>query len=181
MTASRLRSAAGGGLIERRSFLAAGLSFLAASAAPASEPAAAASPGGERLADRVPDWMKTLGGPDLPYGLPAESESGVLRKVTAQAPEMASFVTWHTPIEKLNGIITPNGLHFGVHHNGIPDIVPSDHRFMIHGLVERPIQFTVEQLLRYPMVSHIHFLECAGNTAHNGPAFRSRFCCARRA
>ena len=170
MTASRLRSAAGGGLIERRSFLAAGLSFLAASAAPASEPAAAASPGGERLADRVPDWMKTLGGPDLPYGLPAESESGVLRKVTAQAPEMASFVAWHTPIEKLNGIITPNGLHFGVHHNGIPDIVPSDHRFMIHGLVERPIQFTVEQLLRYPMVSHIRFLECAGNTAHNAVA-----------
>src|SRR5690606_3898261 len=145
---------------ERRSFLAAGLALLTASTASASESTPAAAPGGERLADRVPDWMKTPGGVDLPYGLPAESESGVLRKATAQAPERAGFATW----------LTPNGLHFGVHHNGIPGIAPHDHRFMIHGLVERPIRFTVEELLRYPMVSHIRFLECSGNTAHNAVA-----------
>jgi sulfane dehydrogenase subunit SoxC len=45
-----------------------------------------------------------------------------------------------------------------------PDIDPDQHRLLIHGLVKRPLVFTVDALLRYPMVSRIHFLECSGNS-----------------
>jgi sulfane dehydrogenase subunit SoxC len=38
---------------------------------------------------------------------------------------------------------------------------------MIHGLVERPLQFDLEALDRYPMVSNVNFLECAGNSGRN--------------
>ena len=36
---------------------------------------------------------------------------------------------------------------------------------MIHGLVKRPLVFTLEALERYPMVSRIGFVECGGNSA----------------
>ena len=55
-------------------------------------------------------------------------------------------------------MITPSGLHFERHHNGAPDIDPDHHRLLIHGMVKRPLIFTVDALMRYPMVSRIHFL-----------------------
>jgi sulfane dehydrogenase subunit SoxC len=69
-----------------------------------------------------------------------------------------------TPVGDLIGIITPTSLHFTTQHNyGIPDINPAEHKLMIHGMVERPLAFTVEDLKRFPFVSRIHFLECVGN------------------
>ena len=35
---------------------------------------------------------------------------------------------------------------------------------LLHGLVKRPLIFTIDALMRYPMVLRIHFLECAGNS-----------------
>jgi sulfane dehydrogenase subunit SoxC len=35
---------------------------------------------------------------------------------------------------------------------------------VVHGLVKRPLVFTIEALSRYPMQSHIAFIECAGNS-----------------
>jgi sulfane dehydrogenase subunit SoxC len=61
-------------------------------------------------------------------------------------------------------MITPNGLHYERHHSGVPDLDPAKHRLLIHGVVKRSLIFTVEALLRYPMVSRIHFLECSGNS-----------------
>ena len=69
-----------------------------------------------------------------------------------------------TPLEALEGMITPSGLHFERHHNGVPAIDPAQHQLLIHGMVARPLIFTVASLLRYPMVSRIHFLECSGNS-----------------
>jgi DMSO/TMAO reductase YedYZ molybdopterin-dependent catalytic subunit len=67
-------------------------------------------------------------------------------------------------------MITPSGLHFERSHSGIPDIDPDQHRLVIHGLVKRPLVFTLEALSRYPMQSRIVFLECAGNSqALNAP------------
>jgi sulfane dehydrogenase subunit SoxC len=63
----------------------------------------------------------------------------------------------------LDGIITPSGLHFERSHSGIPDIDPDQHRLVIHGLVKRPLVFTLDALHRYPMQSRIAFIECAGN------------------
>ena len=75
-----------------------------------------------------------------------------------------------TPLHLLDGIITPSGLHFERSHSGIPDIDPDQHRLVIHGLVKRPLVFTVEALSRYPMQSRIAFIECAGNSqALNAP------------
>ena len=48
----------------------------------------------------------------------------------------------------------------------MPDIDPKLHTLMIHGLVDRPLTFTMEDLKRLPSVTRLHFIECAGNR-HN--------------
>ena len=64
----------------------------------------------------------------------------------------------------LEGTITPAGLHFERHHNGVPDIDPGQHELFIHGMVKRPLAFSLDALMRYPMETHIRFVECAGNS-----------------
>src|SRR6058998_831747 len=73
-----------------------------------------------------------------------------------------------TPLQDSVGMITPSSLHFVGTTRGsyIPEIDPREHRFMIHGMVDRPLTFTVEELKRLPYVSRIHFLECIGNRAN---------------
>ncbi|WOJ96328.1 sulfite dehydrogenase [Congregibacter brevis] len=68
-----------------------------------------------------------------------------------------------TPLEQLHGTITPSDLHFERHHAGIPQIDPERHRLLLHGMVERPIVFTVEDLKRFPAVTRTCFIECSGN------------------
>ena len=48
---------------------------------------------------------------------------------------------------------------------GAPDIDPEKHRLLIHGLVRQPLIFSLEDLMRYPMESHVRFVECGGNSA----------------
>jgi len=75
-----------------------------------------------------------------------------------------NHITYFTPIQDYAGIITPAGLHFVQEHaSRLPDIDPEQHRLTIHGMVDRPLSFTVEELKRLPSVSRIHFLECQGN------------------
>ena len=68
-----------------------------------------------------------------------------------------------TPLQDLHGTITPSDLHFERHHAGIPAIDPAQHELLIHGMVERPLKFSLTELLRFPAVSRIAFLECSGN------------------
>ena len=70
-------------------------------------------------------------------------------------------------LQALNGVITPNSLHFERHHSGIPDIDPGRHRLTIAGQVRVPLAFDLNALLRYPMQSRILFLECSGNSYLN--------------
>ncbi len=76
-------------------------------------------------------------------------------------------LTFHvlSPLQDSVGIITPSSLHFVGTHRGaiVPDIDPKEHRLMIHGMVDRPLEFTMEELRRFPSVSRVHFLECLGN------------------
>jgi sulfane dehydrogenase subunit SoxC len=81
----------------------------------------------------------------------------------AQAPVNVTTGSSFTPLQDLSGTITPADLHFQRHHNGIPTIDPSRHTLTVHGLVDRPMTFTVDDLKRFPSVSRIHFLECSGN------------------
>ena len=78
-----------------------------------------------------------------------------------------------TPLQDLHGIITPNGLHFERHHAGVPAIDPDAHRLLVHGLVERPLTFTMNDLMRFPSVSRLHFLECSGNSFWTGTTAKS--------
>jgi len=71
------------------------------------------------------------------------------------------------PLQDLNGIITPSSLHFERHHSGVPDIDPSRHRLMIHGMVDRPLVLTMDELKRFPSVSRIYVMECSGNGFRN--------------
>ena len=68
-----------------------------------------------------------------------------------------------TPLHELDGFVTPNGLCFERHHGGVAEIDPADHRLMIHGLVEKPLLFTVADIKRFPQENRFHFLECAAN------------------
>jgi len=68
-----------------------------------------------------------------------------------------------TPLDKSNGIITPSSLHFERHHGGIPNIDPAKHSLTIHGMVDKPMKFSMDELKRFPSVSRINFIECSGN------------------
>jgi len=84
------------------------------------------------------------------------------------SPDMFGL-TFHvlTPLQDSVGIITPSSLHYVATHRGsfVPDVDPSEHRFMLHGMVDRPLIFTMDELKRLPSVSRIHFIECLGNRA----------------
>ena len=70
-----------------------------------------------------------------------------------------------TPLQDSVGIITPPPLHYLVQGDmHIPNIDPSKHTLIIHGMVERPTVFTMDDLKRMPSVSRVHFLECTGNS-----------------
>jgi sulfane dehydrogenase subunit SoxC len=68
-----------------------------------------------------------------------------------------------TPLESLSGIITPSDLHFERHHAGIPAIDPDRYELLVHGLLDRPLKFSLADLKRFPSVSRICFIECSGN------------------
>lgn len=153
----------GNGLLHRRLFLtnaalgAAGISFMTA------QPAQGAPPD-------VPAWMKVPGTPARAYGERSKYEAQVQRMANG-LPGAPGAGGSRTPLESLEGIITPSALHFERHHNGVPDIDPAQHRLLIHGLVERPLIFDMDALVRYPLVSRIQFLECSGNSGGlNAPA-----------
>ena len=78
-------------------------------------------------------------------------------------------MTFHvlSPLQDSVGIITPSSLHYVATHRGsyVPDIDPQEHRLMIHGMVDRPLIFTVDEMKRLPYVTRTHFLECIGNRA----------------
>jgi sulfane dehydrogenase subunit SoxC len=146
---------AANGLLDRRALLGAAAS-LGSIGIPAVRPASAA---GELSVD---PWMKEPGSPFVGYGQPSRFEAKVVRTF-ASAPGTTGTGASRTPLHLLNGTMTPNGLHFERHHSGIPDIDPDVHRLLIHGLVRRPLVFTLEALARYPMETRTAFIECGGN------------------
>lgn len=149
---------------QRRGFLKKGAAWAGgtlAGAAAASSVQAQAT--GEPLA--LPEWTRIQGGPAAtPYGQPSRFEAKVIRRAAEGAqPAFPTASSSRTPLADLFGTITPNGLVFERHHAGVPDIDPDQHRLVIHGLVARPLSFSLDDLLRFPSVSRVHFLECAGN------------------
>ena len=119
-----------------------------------------------------PTWMKTSGESFNEYGLPSSQEINTKREIFQPYEEYAPGAgVAMTPLEKLEGIITPNGLHFERSHNGVPNIDTRQHELLIHGLVETPLVFKIEDLLKYPMETKTYFIECGGNSFYNSNAF----------
>lgn len=166
---------AGESVVDRRRLLTGGLATVAGlgllprlahadMAAHASGPASAAAASLDSPpAD--PPWSKVIG-PGVvspPYGVPSEFEKGVIRRnvpwLTATTQSSVSF----SPLQHQPGIITANGLFFERYHGGRPTIDPKEHRLMIHGLVERPLLLTMDDIKRFPSVARIHFIECPAN------------------
>ena len=152
---------AGGGLLHRRVLLRRGLVLATASAGMGSTTHSAAADAAPALA--LPAWMRTPGQPFSGYGQPSRHEAGTVRRIGANRMVAGNGVSW-TPLEDLEGMLTPTGLHFERHHNGVPDIDPALHQLLIHGMVKQPLTFGVQDLLRYPMRSHLIFIECGGNS-----------------
>lgn len=96
-------------------------------------------------------------GEDRGYGSRSQFESEVR---WVNPTRTASFV----PMQNSYGTITPSSLHYERHHAGIPNIDPARHRLVIHGLVDRPMKYSVADLKRFPTVSRTYFLECSGTT-----------------
>jgi sulfane dehydrogenase subunit SoxC len=89
--------------------------------------------------------------PRSPFVTPARAPVGVIAGSSL------------TPLHELSGTITPNDLMFERHHAGVAMIDPAKYRLLVHGLVERPIVFTLDDLRVLPAVTRVHFLECSGN------------------
>ena len=151
---------AGGGLLDRRLFL--GGAAGAAGALVWQRPVWADS-GDPAGPPETPPWMRGPGKPFSNYGQPSQYENKVIRWITVNPAVPGNGISW-CPLHDLEGTITPNGLHYERHHDGVPAIDPKQHRLLIHGLVGKPLIFTVENLMRYPMESRIVYIECGGNS-----------------
>ncbi len=99
------------------------------------------------------------------YGKPSRFEANVQRRQSPGLTQTTQASVSFAPLQSLFGIVTPSGLHFERHHQGWWDIDPSKHRFMVNGLVKKPMVFTVDEIMRLPSVSRFHFIECGANTA----------------
>ncbi len=150
-----LQEVAGGGLLDRRVFLKRSLSFSVAALASDQVFAAADH-------QRLP-WTQKPGEPFTNYGQPSDYERKTIRWTMANGVADGNGVSW-TPLHDLEGSITPNGLHFERHHNGVPDIDPKKHQLLIHGAVKQALLFDMDDLMRYPMRSVYSFIECGGNS-----------------
>jgi sulfane dehydrogenase subunit SoxC len=149
--------------LERRDFLKQGMTMLGAAGFASGAAAIGAAESG--TPPNVPPWTKSLGTGVVtnPYGSPSAFEAHVKRRtvewLTADKIASISF----TPLADLKGIITPSAVVFERYHAGLPAVDPGTHRLMIHGMVERPIILSMDELMRFPSVSMIRFLECPAN------------------
>ena len=121
----------------------------------------------QAVSDGQPEWMLAPGATTDAYGNRSRFEVERSRRFTVPEAGWGSTgrsVAAFTPHHLTHGTITPSGLHFEVNHHGIPDIDPDRHELVIHGMVERPMKFGLEQLENLTTETHNYFLECAGNS-----------------
>jgi len=154
----------------RRRFLRGAVAGGIAAGSLGGEARAETGKGADNLPPNVPEWMKTPGDPigSQLYGIPSEHEKNVVRNIPKNAVPLISAAS-RSPLQDLDGIITPNGLFYERHHGGIPNIDPAQHRLIMHGLVDKPLIFTMEDIRRFPSQSRIHFIECSGNPTYTKP------------
>jgi len=156
--APSLDDVAGNGLINRRALLGSGFAIAGAVGAAGTVTGAAAEP----LIDAP--WSLEFGQITPPVQTPSPFEKDVTRALSNPNGEFRNSHA-RTPHHLIGGTVTPNGLHFSINHCGIPNIDPAQHKLVIHGMVKQPLEFTIDALMRYPMVTRKAFVECGGNSA----------------
>src|SRR3569832_1290329 len=72
-----------------------------------------------------------------------------------------------TPLDKLFGNITPSALHYERSHSGVPDLDPAKHRLLMHGMVGKPLVFSVDDLKTMPSITRVVFIENTSNGWEN--------------
>jgi sulfane dehydrogenase subunit SoxC len=102
----------------------------------------------------IDDPTKKLGPGPSPLGKRSPFENPVRKP---------SDISSRTPLQDMYSTITPADLHFERHHAGIPSIDKDKYELLIHGMVDQPMKFTLNDLKRFPAVTRTCFIECAGN------------------
>lgn len=105
-----------------------------------------------------------LPGPDDPTKKLGPGPSKLGKRSLFETPvRKPSDISSRTPLQDLYSTITPADLHFERHHGGVPVIDPEKYELLIHGMVNKPMKFTLRDLKRFPSVTRTCFIECAGN------------------
>lgn len=149
------RTVIGGAAVAAGLALVGSFEQLAAATQPTAQPAAPPPPAPPPSAPADP--TKVLGAPTS-----AISERSPF-VVTGRNPIGAVSGSSLTPLHQFSGTITPTDLQFERHHAGVPTIDPATYKLLLHGLVDRPLAFTLDDLMTFPAVSRVYFLECSGN------------------
>src|SRR4029078_5552135 len=154
----------------RRKFIASGAAVAGAAAgalrpAHAQTPAPAAAAAGAAAAPGKKDIKEIIA-----YGERSRFVNSVREAAEGRPSPDAFGLTFHvvTPLGESTGSITPSSLHYVAAHRGfyVPDIDPAKHRLMIHGMVDRPLILSVDEVKQFPSVTRVHFLECIGNRSN---------------
>ncbi len=80
------------------------------------------------------------------------------RKVVTAFPENSE-----TPMQSVHGWVTPNRLFFIRNHFDVPPVDREGWRLKLGGMVRRPAEWSLEQILALPERSVFATVECAGN------------------
>jgi len=152
----------------RRKFLASGAAVAGAAAAAARPASSQTSPvSGQTPAPTAAAAAKKSLKELIAYGDRSPFVTSLREPADGRPSPDAFGLTFHvvTPLGESVGSITPSSLHYVAAHRGfyVPEIDPKEHRLMIHGMVDRPLIFTMDELKRLPSVTRVHFLECIGN------------------
>lgn len=157
-------SDSGGDNTVSRRVLLGGVAGVAAGALAATLPRVATGQGAVAAPSTAPAPSVPLGDPSSLLGTPTSAQGVRATEVApARVPVGQVAGSSRAPLGQLTGTITPSDLHFERHHAGVPTIDAASHELLIHGLVERPMAFRVDDIKRLPQVTRIHFVECSGN------------------
>jgi sulfane dehydrogenase subunit SoxC len=150
----------------RRDFLRGALVAAAGAVAAAGPGRAVAAEAGDPAILTLPRHSTSLGLPVAarPYGQPSAFEANLQRRQSPGLTRVGASSVSFAPLQGFFGIVTPSGLHFERHHQGWHDIDPTQHRLMINGLVREAKVYTMDDLMRLPAVSRLHFIECGANS-----------------
>ena len=153
---------------DRRAFLKRGAALAGGLSLGAVEPAIGQTPASGQSVEGQSQEAQDYSSDELiAYGQRSHHVTSVREPVNGRPSPDEFGLVFHvgTPLGDQMGAITPSALHYVGTTRGsfVPDIDPAEHRLMIHGLVDRELIFTMDELKRFPSVTRLHFIECAGN------------------